>query len=61
MEVVHQHCAGLDVHKKSVVASVRLAEGSKVVTEVKTFATTTSGLLAMSDWLSRNGRATSRG
>jgi transposase len=55
MEVMHQHCAGLDVHKKSVVASVRLAEGSKVVTEVKTFATTTSGLLAMSDWLSRNG------
>jgi transposase len=55
MEVMHQHCAGLDVHKKSVVASVRLAEGSKAVTEVKTFATTTSGLLAMSDWLSRNG------
>src|ERR1700730_1325718 len=55
MEVVHQHCAGLDVHKKTVVASGRLAEGNKVVTEVKTFATTTSGLLAMSDWLSQNG------
>jgi transposase len=55
MEVLHQHCAGLDVHKKTVVASVRLAEGNKVVTEVKTFATTTSGLLAMSDWLSQNG------
>src|ERR1700740_599516 len=55
MEVLHQRCAGLDVHKKTVVAAVRLAEGDKVVTEVKTFATTTSGLLALSDWLSENG------
>lgn len=55
MEALHQRCAGLDVHKKTVVASVRLAEGSKVVTEVKTFATTTSGLLSLSDWLSGNG------
>jgi transposase len=54
MEVLHQRCAGLDVHKKTVVASVRLAEGNKVITEVKTFATTTSGLLALSDWLSDN-------
>lgn len=55
MEALHQRCAGLDVHKKTVVASVRLAEGSKVVTEVKTFATTTSDLLSLSDWLSGNG------
>src|SRR2546421_8484684 len=55
MEVVHQHCAGLDVHKKTVVAAVRLAEGSKVITEVKTFATTTAGLLALADWLTQNG------
>jgi transposase len=44
----------LDVHKKTVVASVRLAEESRVTTEVKTFATTTTGLLALSDWLSAN-------
>ena len=55
MEVMHQHCAGLDVHKKTVVACVRLASEGKVVTEVKTFATTTRGLLALSDWLSENG------
>ena len=55
MEVLHQRCAGLDVHKKSVVAAVRLVEGNKVITEVKTFATTTAGLLALSDWLSQNG------
>jgi transposase len=54
MEVLHLRCAGLDVHKKTVVASVRLAEESRVTTEVKTFATTTTGLLALSDWLSAN-------
>ena len=54
MEVIHQHCAGLDVHKKTVVACVRLASEGKVVTEVKTFATTTQGLLTLSDWLSQN-------
>jgi transposase len=55
MEALYQRCAGLDVHKKTVVAAVRLTEGNKVVTEVKTFATTTAGLLALSDWLSKNG------
>src|SRR6266849_6995250 len=55
MQVLYQRCAGLDVHKKTVVASVRLAEENKVTTEVKTFATTTLGLLALSDWLSENG------
>jgi transposase len=34
---------------------VRLASEGKVVTEVKTFATTTQGLLTLSDWLSENG------
>src|SRR5437899_107692 len=55
VEVLHQRCAGLDVHKKTVVAAVRLVEGNKVITEVRTFATTTAGLLALSDWLSENG------
>jgi hypothetical protein len=43
MEVLYQRCAGLDLHKKTVVAAVRLVEGNKVVTEVRTFATTTAG------------------
>jgi len=55
MEVLHPRCAGLDVHKKTVVAAVRLATGDKLVTEVKTFATTTADLLALSDWLAENG------
>src|SRR5215831_14396893 len=54
MEVLHQRCAGLDVHKKNVVAAVRLAEGDKVVTEVKTFTTTIAGLLALSAWLTEH-------
>lgn len=54
MKVLHERCAGLDVHKKTVVACVRLASEGKVVTEVKTFKTTTKGLLALSDWLLKN-------
>jgi transposase len=55
MEVLHQRCAGLDVHKKTVVAAVRLASENKLVTEVKTFATTTAGLLELSEWLAERG------
>jgi transposase len=55
MEMLHQRCAGLDVHKKTVVAAVRLAMENKLVIEVKTFAATTAGLLALSDWLAENG------
>jgi transposase len=55
VEVLHRRCAGLDVHKKTVVAAVRLVEENKVITEVRTFATTTAGLLALADWLTQNG------
>lgn len=55
MEVVHERCAGLDVHQQSVVASVRIAAAGKVVQEVRTFATTTQGLLALCDWLAEHG------
>ncbi len=51
MEVQHQRCAGLDVHKDSVVACVRVVRERDVFQEVKTFDTTTQGLLALSDWL----------
>lgn len=50
MEILRPRCAGLDVHKDNVVACVRIAEGT-FVQEVQTFATTTSGLLALLDWL----------
>ena len=55
MEVIHARCAGLDVHKETVVACVRLAEGGKVEQEVKTFGTTTKELMALADWLQERG------
>jgi transposase len=55
MEVLHAHCAGLDVHKESVVACVRHMFDSKVTTLVKTFKTTTQELMALSNWLSAEG------
>jgi transposase len=55
MEVLHPRCAGLDVHKDSVVAAVRLAEPGGVRSEVRRFDTTTPGLLALSDWLAECG------
>jgi len=51
MEVLHPICAGLDVHKETVVACVRHMSGGKVKTEVRTFATTTGALLELSAWL----------
>jgi transposase len=55
MEVVHPHCAGLDVHKDSVVACVRHMVNGAVTTDVRTFKTTTQELMALSDWLSAAG------
>jgi transposase len=55
MEVLYPRCAGLDVHKDTVVASARLATGREVVVEVRSFPTTTAGLLALSAWLAERG------
>jgi transposase len=52
MEVVHLQCAGLDVHKKTVVAAIIVPDGQGGLRkEVRTFATMTADLLALSDWL----------
>lgn len=55
MEVIHARCAGLDVHKKTVVACVRVADGGRVEQQVQSFGTTTRELLALSDFLSEHG------
>src|SRR3954449_268071 len=55
MEVLYPRCAGLDVHKATVVAAVRLVAGGKVAREVRTFATTTAGLLELAAWLAESG------
>jgi transposase len=56
MEIVHDRCAGLDVHKKTVVACVRYtdADGSAVA-KIHTFGTMTADLLALADWLDAHG------
>jgi transposase len=55
MEVLYPHCAGLDIHKETVVACVRHMVDGKVANTVKTFKTTTGELMALSDWLSAEG------
>lgn len=52
MEIVHSHCAGLDVHKKTVVACIiAIDERGVLQKETRTFGTMTSDLLALSDRL----------
>ena len=55
MEVIYPRCAGLDVHKQTVVACVRIAGDGALVQQVRTFATTTAELLASADWLESFG------
>jgi len=55
MEMLHPRCAGLDVHRDTVVACVRMqaADGtSRPQHELHTFGTTTGALFALADWLS---------
>jgi transposase len=56
MQAIHECVAGLDVHKKCVVACVRrLRSGGQLNKRVKTFGTMTCDLLELSDWLCREG------
>jgi transposase len=55
MEVLYQRCCGLDVHKETVVACLRVVSGGEVVRDVRTFETTTASLMALSEWLAENG------
>jgi transposase len=52
MRLVYKRCAGLDVHKKTVVACrVRIGEQGEWEQEVRTFGTMTCELLDLLDWL----------
>lgn len=56
MDVVVRGACGMDVHKKTVTASVIVeGEGDVVFRETRTFGTMTGELLALSDWLSAVG------
>src|SRR5713226_9395670 len=52
MQVLYTHCAGLDVHKKTVGAClITPAPQGGWHHEVRSFSTMTHDLLALSDWL----------
>ena len=52
MQILHPVCCGVDVHKKVVVACLRVQEpGGRVRRERRRFGTTTDALLALVDWL----------
>src|SRR5499427_1457745 len=55
MDVMHERVAGLDVHKETIVACVRIMAGGKVTRECRTFDTTTAGLDALLSWLTESG------
>ena len=57
MNVVHPRAAGLDVHKMSVTASVRVWKGGGEDGDVatRTFPAAARGFREMADWLSENG------
>jgi transposase len=56
MEVLYRVCCGLDVHKKTVAACLRVPGPKGARTEeIRTFGTTTGELLQLADWLTGAG------
>ncbi len=56
MELVYEHCCGLDVHKNTVVACLITPDVmGRPLKQVRTFRTITADLLALGDWLSAAG------
>lgn len=56
MDVVYARCAGLDVHKKTVVACRVVPDArGRPQKEIRTFGTMTGELLQLSDWLTEGG------
>ena len=53
MQILYPRCAGLDVHKDIIVACVRCVSAPEHH-EVRSFVSTTTGLLALSDWLTEH-------
>ena len=55
MEVLYSRCAGLDVHKDTVVACLGTMVDGTARREVRTFKTTTKAVLELSEWLASEG------
>src|SRR5262249_1833235 len=55
LDLLYASCAGLDVHKDTVVACVRRLDAKgKVRQQTRTFGTMTSQLLQLADWLAEH-------
>jgi transposase len=52
---MHDRVGGLDVHKKTIVACLRIMAGGKATRECRTFDTTTAGLESLLSWLTESG------
>jgi len=55
MELLYHRCCGIDVHKKLLVACLILVIEGRRHKEIRTFATTTQGILQLHDWLQASG------
>jgi transposase len=57
MDVLYEHCCGLDVHKQTVVACLVEpgTRGERPHKEIRTFGTMTHELLLLGDWLETHG------
>ena len=56
METIYRRSCGLDIHKESVCACVRLLdERGELTCEVRSFTTMTADLLSLGDWLAELG------
>src|SRR4051794_17684293 len=56
MDILYACCAGLDVHKETVVATVRRRlDSGKVQQQTRTYGTMTEQVLELGDWLETQG------
>ena len=51
MDAIYQRCCGIDVHKKLIVACLRVGRKE----EIKSFGTSTAEITKMIEWLEKNG------
>jgi len=55
MDILYPCCAGLDVHKQTVVVTLRRLDQGKVRQYTRTYGTMTEQLLELADWLEAEG------
>ena len=52
--MLYDRCAGMDVHKKSISARIRISKGQQTNQETGTFGTFTAELERLRDWLQKH-------